>query len=191
MEIRLASIMDVDDILNIYEYYVEHTAVTFEYDVPSRGEMQMRIARILEKYPYYVAVDEGRIVGYAYAGPFVGRAAYDWSAELTIYLDVHETKQGLGRMLYEKLEQTLHEMGILNLYACIAVPENPDEYLTRNSAQFHAHMGFQQVGEFHRCGYKFHRWYDMIWMEKIIGEHESKQAEVVPYPNMQHERMWQ
>lgn len=182
MEIRPADIMDVDGILNIYEYYVKYTAVTFEYEVPSRGEMQKRIARILEKYPYYVAVDEGRIVGYAYAGPFVGRAAYDWSAELTIYLDVHETRRGLGRKLYESLEQTLRDMGILNLYACIAVPEVPDEYLTRNSAQFHAHMGFQQVGEFHRCGYKFQRWYDMIWMEKIIGEHESKQAEVVPYP---------
>lgn len=71
--------------------------------------------------------------------------------------------------------------GILNIY----------EYLIRNSAQFHAHMGFQPVGEFHRCGYKFHKWYGMIWMEKIIGQHESEQAEVVPYPNMQHERMWQ
>ena len=62
-------------------------------------------------------------------------------------------------------------MGILNLYACIASPIEEDEYLTANSEQFHAHLGFEKVGEFHRCGYKYGRWYNMIWMEKIIGKH--------------------
>ncbi len=60
---------------------------------------------------------------------------------------------------------------ILNLYACIGYPEQEDEYLTTNSADFHSHLGFVKVGEFHQCGYKFGRWYHMIWMEKIIGEH--------------------
>ena len=67
------------------------------------------------------------------------------------------------------------KMGILNLYACIGQPEVEDEYLTRNSADFHEHMGFSKVGEFHKCGYKFGRWYNMIWMEKMIGKHSKAQ----------------
>ena len=69
-------------------------------------------------------------------------------------------------------------MGILNMYACIGYPAEEDEYLTKNSADFHSHIGFTQVGEFHKCGYKFGRWYNMIWMEKVIGEHKEKQAPV-------------
>ena len=73
-------------------------------------------------------------------------------------------------------------MGILNLYACIGYPETEDEYLTRNSAGFHAHLGYIKVGEFHKCGYKFGRWYNMIWMEKMIGEHEDRKAPIQYYP---------
>ena len=84
----------------------------------------------------------------------------------------------MGRKLYGALEDRLREMGILNLYACIAWPEQEDEYLTGNSAEFHARLGFAQVGKFHQCGYKFGRWYHMIWMEKSIGEHRAEQAPV-------------
>ena len=63
-------------------------------------------------------------------------------------------------------------MGILNVYACIADPVEDDEYLTRNSEQFHRHLGFVKVGDFHLCGYKFGRWYNVIWMEKMIGKHD-------------------
>ena len=70
---------------------------------------------------------------------------------------------------------------MLNLYACIAYPETEDEYLTTNSADFHAHLGFTEVGHFHQCGYKFGRWYDMIWMEKIIGQHPDEAEPVRRY----------
>ena len=85
----------------------------------------------------------------------------------------------MGRKIYEALEKSLHDMGILNLYACISYPEKDDEYLTTNSADFHEHLGFVKVGEFHKCGYKFNRWYDMIWMEKIIGKHSNIQNPMV------------
>ena len=87
----------------------------------------------------------------------------------------------MGRALYEALADRLQAMGILNLYACIGYPQAEDEYLTRNSARFHEHLGFALVGTFHNCGYKFGRWYDMIWMEKIIGEHRPDQPPVQPY----------
>lgn len=176
--IRSAEPADTQRLLDIYAYYVENTAITFEYDIPSLDAFRQRILKTKEKYPYLVIELDGEIQGYAYAGPFVGRAAYDWSCELSIYISHDARKCGLGRKLYEALERELKAMGILNLYACIGYPIREDEYLTKNSAEFHAHIGFQKVGEFHHCGYKFGRWYDMIWMEKMIGEHLDDQPPV-------------
>ncbi len=170
--IRSATPLDAERLVEIYSHYVENTVISFEYDTPTIAEFEGRINRTLQKFPYLVAVEDDVILGYAYAGPFVGRAAYSHCAELTIYLDKDAKKRGLGRMLYDALEQKLKDLGYLNLYACIGVTYQEDEYLTNNSAQFHEHMGFKQVGYFAKCGYKFGRWYDMIWMEKIIGEHK-------------------
>ena len=181
ISIRNASLDDAPRILEIYSYYVERTVITFEYTVPSLAEFEGRMRRTMEKYPYLVIEKDGRIEGYAYAGPFVGRAAYDWACELTIYLDHNTQKCGMGRMLYEALADRLKAMGILNLYACIGHPQVEDEYLTKNSAQFHEHLGFTLCGTFKNCGYKFGRWYDMVWMEKIIGEHRPDQPAVTPY----------
>ena len=179
--IRNAVIDDAARLLEIYTYYVESTAITFEYDIPTIEDFRSRMKHTMEKYPYLVIEVDGVILGYAYAGSFVGRAAYDWSCEMTIYLDHTAQKQGLGRKLYVALEQALKDMGILNLYACIGYPAVPDEYLTTNSADFHAHLGFAEVGRFHKCGYKFGRWYDMIWMEKVIGEHMDEADPVRNY----------
>lgn len=179
--VRDAKMEDAGRILEIYDHYVRNTAITFEYDTPSLEEFKARMEKIMSRYPYLVVLEDGRIAGYAYAGAFVGRAAYDWSCEMTVYLDHSARKRGMGRVIYEALEKALRDMGILNLYACIGYPETEDEYLTANSADFHTHMGFVKVGEFHRCGYKFGRWYNMIWMEKIIGEHQAGQPPVTCY----------
>ena len=172
MRIREANLSDAPRLLEIYAYYVENTAVTFEYDVPEVNAFILRMKKTMERYPYLVAEENGIVQGYAYAGAFVGRAAYRFSCELSIYLDHNAKGKGYGRALYEALEAKLKAMGIRNLYACIADPDREDEYLTRNSEHFHRHLGFTKVGEFHRCGFKFNRWYNMIWMEKIIGEHD-------------------
>lgn len=172
MVIRKATKEDANSLLKIYAYYVENTAISFEYTTPSLSEFEERISNTLEKYPYIVLEDDGLIRGYAYAGVFKGRAAYDYCCEVTIYLNRDSKGNGYGRALYEKLESALKDMGIINLYACIGDPEVEDEYLTKNSESFHQHMGYSKVGEFHKCGYKFGRWYNMIWMEKMIGEHK-------------------
>ena len=172
---------DAADLLRIYAPYVEHTAITFEYAVPAEEEFRTRIERTLKKYPYLVAERDGRILGYAYAGAFQPRAAYGWCAEMSIYLDRDVRGQGIGRALYEALESALDAMGIVNLYACIAVPDGEDAYLDRSSEAFHSRLGFETVGEFHSCGYKFKRWYNMIWMEKIIGAHRADQPSVRPF----------
>lgn len=171
MRIRSANVDDAARILGIYAYYVEHTAVSFEYDVPTLDEFSARVAKTLKRYPYLVLEEDGRILGYAYAGPFKERAAYDRSCEVTIYVERSARRRGYGRALYEELERRLGDAGMLNLYACIADPLEEDEYLTRDSERFHERLGYTRVGEFHQCGYKFHRWYNMIWMEKLIGPH--------------------
>jgi len=173
MRIRKAVKEDAGRLLAIYAYYVADTAISFEYEVPALAEFTGRIERISEKYPYLVLEENGIVQGYSYAREFVGREAYKHSCELTIYLDREAKGKGYGRALYEALETELRDRGILNLYACIGDPVQEDEYLTRNSEQFHSHMGFARVGTFHKCGYKFGRWYNMIWMEKIIGEHKE------------------
>ena len=171
MVIRAATREDAGSLLKIYSYYVENTAISFEYVAPSLDEFSKRISSTLEKYPYIVLEDDGLIRGYAYAGAFHSRAAYAHCCEVTIYLDHGSKGNGYGKALYEALEKALKKMGIINLYACIADPEVEDEYLTKNSECFHQHMGYTKAGEFHKCGYKFGRWYNMIWMEKMIGEH--------------------
>lgn len=175
--IRDAKIEDAGRLLEIYSYYVLRTAITFEVSVPSLEEFRSRIKEISEKYPYLVIEKDGKIEGYAYAHLFVGREAYRYSCETTIYLDRDCHKCGMGRMLYEALEDRLRDLGVISLYACIADPEEEDEYLTSNSTDFHRHMGYKTVGTFRKCGRKFDRWYTMIWMEKLIGEHTEPPKE--------------
>ena len=176
--LRWATPEDAAALADIYAPYVRDTAITFEYEAPTAEEFRRRIRHTLERYPYFAAETEGRIVGYAYAGPFHARAAYDWDAELSIYVARDCRGAGVGRKLYTALEQALGEMHIRNLYACIACPPVEDEYLTLDSVRFHSRMGYTTVGTFHRCGYKFGRWYDMVWMEKLIAPHDASPAPV-------------
>lgn len=171
MIIEEVNIEDAKELLEIYAPYVEKTAITFEYDVPDLEDFENRIRNTKKKYPYIKAVEDGKIIGYAYAGVFKGRRAYDTSVETSIYVKMSERSKGTGKLLYAELEKQLRNMGIVNMYACIAYTENEDEYLTNDSEHFHEKLGFVRCGTFHKCAYKFNRWYDMIWMEKFINEH--------------------
>ena len=163
--IRAAKAADIEEILAIYAPYVRETAITFEYTVPTLEEFRERMTKTLMKYPYLVAVQETEILGYAYASEFKNRAAYDWAVETTIYVKQDSRKSGVGKKLYQALEEVLKQQHICNLYACIAYP-NP------GSIGFHERLGYQTIGHFSKCGYKFETWYDMIWMEKMIAEHD-------------------
>lgn len=179
--IRTASVQDAQKLLEIYEYYVQNTAITFEFDVPTLAEFEQRIETTLQNYPYLVAEVDGVIAGYVYAGRFRARAAYDWSASTSIYLNRNYQRLGLGRMLYGKLEEILKKQNITNLYAGVADPVEEDEYLTRNSERFHEAMGYKTVARFQGCGSKFGRWYNLIEMEKFIGERTCPPKEFIPF----------
>ena len=171
ISIRFAKPEDAKELLKIYAYYVTDTAISFETEVPSEEEFKVRIEEVLKSYPFIVACKDDEILGYAYLHSFVGRKAYELSAETTIYLNPDKKKMGIGKKLYSVLEDIAKEQNITNLYSCIGYVDKEDEYLNNNSVQFHEHIGFRMVGKFENCGHKFGRWYHMVWMEKIIGEH--------------------
>ena len=171
ISIRFAKPEDAKELLKIYAYYVTDTAISFETEVPSEEEFKLRIEEVLKSYPFIVACKDDEILGYAYLHSFVGRKAYELSAETTIYLNPDKKKMGIGKKLYSVLEDIAKEQNITNLYSCIGYVDKEDEYLNNNSVQFHEHIGFRMVGKFENCGHKFGRWYHMVWMEKIIGKH--------------------
>ena len=171
ISIRSANPEDAKELLKIYAYYVTDTAISFETEVPSEEEFKLRIEEVLKSYPFIVACKNDEILGYAYLHSFVGRKAYELSAETTIYLNPDKKKMGIGKKLYSVLEDIAKAQNITNLYSCIGYVDKEDEYLNNNSVQFHEHIGFRMVGKFENCGHKFGRWYHMVWMEKIIGEH--------------------
>lgn len=166
MNIRIATPGDAPAIQDIYRYYVENTAITFEFEVPSVEEFQRRIEKTLERYPYLIAEEDGEVIGYAYAGIFYDRRAYDWSAEMSVYVRNGIHGKGVGTALYEKMEELLRKQHIVNLFACITHPNAESE-------AFHQACGYEKKAHFENCGYKLGRWWDIVWMQKVIAPNEE------------------
>lgn len=177
IKICIAKCEDAKRLLEIYTPYVLNTAITFEYVVPSIEEFKLRINNILNRYPYLVAKVDDKIVGYAYTSSFKNRAAYDWAVETSIYIDSVYRNLGIGRILYNELEKISKKQSVLNMNACIAIPDE-------GSVAFHQRMGYRQVAHFHQCGYKLNRWYDMIWMEKMLGKHNLEPELFIPFSKL-------
>ncbi len=180
--LRMATPDDAAALLAIYAPYVETTAISFEYEPPTVEEFRGRIEDVLTKFPYLCAVRGEEILGYAYAHSYGVRKAYSWAVELSVYIHTDCRGLGLGRRLYEAMEQVLKAQNVTNLYVLVAGVEVEDEYLTHDSVKFHTAMGYTTVGRLHKAGYKFGRWYDMITMEKLIADHpEGTQPDVVAW----------
>lgn len=184
--LELVQASDAQALLEIYAPYVQNTAITFEYEVPSKEEFRSRIEHTLESYPYIKAVCEDKIVGYAYASVFKPRKAYEYCVETSIYIAQDMRGKRVGSLLYKGLEALLQAQGVLNLNACIAydATHGSDPYLDNSSVHFHQRIGYEQCARFRTCGYKFGRWYDMVWMEKMLGEHPENPAPFMPFSNL-------
>lgn len=175
IEIRQATENDASELLDIYAPYITDTTITFEDVIPTIEDFKQRIRDISAKFPYLVAIDENnKILGYAYAHSYKPRAAYEWTVEVSIYIDQNYKGHGLGTKLYQHLEQVLKRQGVVNLMACIT-QENAA------SIRFHKKLGYQEAGVFHKVGFKFNRWLDVTWMEKSLNPHVEKMQKLIPY----------
>jgi len=169
--LRLATAEDAKAVADIYHDYVAHTVISFERVPPTAQEMERRIISCCAVYPFLVCIVDDRVVGYAYATRQMERAAYDWNAEVSVYLDKTVQGKGIGRALYEALEKLLRAMGVVNLYARMAEP-NP------RSKQLHVAMGYTEIGRLHKTGFKQGKWWDVIYFEKHLALHDTDHAPI-------------
>lgn len=172
MIIRLAELKDSGTLLNIYAQYI-NSPITFEYTLPTEEVFSERIQSILKCYPYLVCQKENKIIGYAYAHLHMERAAYQWNAELSIYIARDGMSQGVGKRLYSALIDILKLQGVRTVYGAITLPNIQSEAL-------HKSLGFEKVGIYHNTGYKNSQWYDVVWYEKDIGEYGHLTEPITP-----------
>lgn len=166
--IRLAKVSDAAILAEIYKPFVISddlalSTVSFEYEAPDAEEFTSRIKKISKEFPYLVLLADGVPIGYAYAHPFIERAAYQWGAEVTIYLAPAGQGKGLGVVLYQVLEELLRLQNIVHLYACVTGSNE-------RSIGMHQRMGYEIVGCFRKTGFKKGVWLDMYWLEKEIAD---------------------
>jgi phosphinothricin acetyltransferase len=160
--IRSATEADSDSIAEIYNHYVLNTVVTFEEQAVPSGEMTGRINKVLsDSLPYLVAVQDGRVIGYAYAAKWHERSAYRYSAETTIYLESRCVGKTIGSNLYSMLLDHLKERGLHVAIGGIALP-NP------RSVALHEKLGFQKVAHYKEVGFKFDRWIDVGYWQRVL-----------------------
>jgi len=163
MSVRPALPGDLPRMLAIYGPYIENTTYSFEYTVPTPEEFAARFAGITARYPWLVWEEDGTVLGYAYASPLHERAAYQWSADVSIYLDPSAHRKGIGRALYTALEEILVSLGYFNTIAIIT-EENSI------SRRFHESMGYVRQMDLEQVGYKFGRWLNVSYYKKRLRE---------------------
>ncbi|MFI3313806.1 MAG: N-acetyltransferase family protein [Eubacteriales bacterium] len=164
MEIRVATVADCAAMLEIYRPYIEETTVSFEYEVPSLDEFTDRLTAIQSHgFPWLVAVEDGVVLGYAYASPFHSRTAYRWTADVTIYLHRDSRGKGLGHLLYEKLFAILADLGYRSIYAIVTGQNDV-------SLRFHKKLGFDTDLVFPQAGYKHGLWLDVHYLCKFLND---------------------
>ncbi|HET9315840.1 MAG TPA: arsinothricin resistance N-acetyltransferase ArsN1 family B [Vicinamibacteria bacterium] len=161
--IRDATAADAEALLAIYRPFVTDTTVSFELEPPPVEEFAQRIASAQSRWAWLVAEEGGGVAGYAYATSFRPRAAYQWSVEMSAYLDESFRGKGIARALYERLIGILVAKGYCTAYAGITLPNEA-------SVRFHQALGFTAVGVFQRAGRKFGAWHDVSWWQRPLQD---------------------
>lgn len=172
--IRMATEADLPRILEIYAPYVLNTTVSFEYEVPSPETFLQRFRGITEQFPWLVWEENGTVMGYAYASLPFSRPGYRWCTELSIYLHPDAHGKGIGRKLYAVLEHILTLQGYRTIYS-IVTGENT------GSLTFHEKTGYTTCAVLPKCGWKFGRNLDVVWLEKKVNIDETPSKFPVPW----------
>ena len=160
--IRAVNENDAIRISAIYNYYVEHTIITFEEDKIFVDDMKQRIINVSSQYPWLVYEHEGKVVAYAYADLWKSRSAYRFTLECTVYgANDMPQRLGIGTKLYQKLLKELNTEMIRSVIGVIALPN-------KASVALHEKMGFEKVAHFKEVGYKFDQWIDVGFWQKTL-----------------------
>ncbi|GAA0602514.1 N-acetyltransferase [Kribbella sandramycini] len=168
--IRDAGPADAAACAAIYAPYVTDTAITFEIDPPTADEMAVRIKQALETHAWVVIEDAGQVTGYAYAGPMKPRAAYRWSCEVSVYLELGRRRTGAGRALYEALFERLIARGYRTAIAGMTLPNDA-------SVGLHTALGFEPIGTYRAIGWKLGAWRDVAWAQRPLAVLSDPPAE--------------
>lgn len=179
--IRFATREDTALLLDIYSQYID-TAITFEYALPTEQEFLQRIEAVKGTYPYLVYEEDGRIVGYAYAHRYRDWDAYQWDAELSVYIDQTCTSKGVGHQLYQILIEILKLQGIKTVYGLVTVPNV-------RSAKLHQSFGFTLVGTHLNTGYKSGKWRNVAIFEKGIADYDVEPVPFIPICQVSEEQL--
>ena len=161
--IRLARDDDAPAIAAIYAPYVSDTPISFELASPTATEMASRLSKTLARFPWLVAEAEGAVIGYAYAGQHRERAAYQWAADVSVYVHKDQRGRGIGRALYIPLFAILRAQGYINVYAGVTLPNAA-------SVALHEAMGMSPVGVYRHVGYKAGAWHDVGWWQGLLRD---------------------
>ncbi len=169
--VRPAERRDLQQITEIYNHYILTTPITFDIGVVTP---EQRVEWFEEhtrgsRYRLMVAQENDRIVGYAGTGIFRNKAAYDTTAEMTIYCAPDATGRGIGRTMYRALFDALRGADLRRLVAGITIPNDA-------SVKLHRHFGFKDVGVFSDVGRKFGRYWDVLWMERPLILEQTPQS---------------
>ena len=170
--IRMATLEDAEAIFRIYAEYIKNTTVTFEIEVPTLTAFRERMERIMAQFPWLVCEIDGEIAGYAYASKHGERAAYRWSADLSVYISKKFHRRGIATAFYKALAEILRTQGYFTVYAGVSTP-NP------KSEAFHTALGFRNLGEFRNVGYKLGQWLGVTWYELSLAAYVPEPEEPV------------
>jgi L-amino acid N-acyltransferase YncA len=162
--VRLATAADAAGVQAIYAPFVAGTAVSFEVDLPTVDEMRRRIEQTLARWPWLVCDADGEVAGYAYGSLHRDRTAYQWSADVSVYIAAAHRRGGVGRALYTALLRLLRLQGYCNAYAGITLPNSA-------SVGLHETLGFRPVGVYEEVGFKLGAWHGVGWWHLVLQPH--------------------
>ena len=181
--IRLSTGDDAPSVQGIYAPSVRDNAISFELEIPEVAEMRQRILDTLDTHPWLVCESDGRFLGYAYAGLYRTRAAYQWAVEVSVYVDADARQMGVGRALYKSLLDLLVLQGYRNAFAGITLPNTA-------SVGLHESIGLKLIGVYRGVGHKFDSWHDVGWWQLPLGEHDGAPGPPVKLPSVAGSLAW-
>jgi len=177
MLLRPAATADGAALCAIYRPYVMETAITFICKEPTSEGFSEKIASLMPQYPFIVCEESGKALGYAYASALRPHDAYQWDAELSVYVDIDHHGHGIGRKLYATLLDLLQIQGYQTVYGVLSLPNE-------KSLALHAAFGFETLGVFPKSGYKLDKWHDIIWLQKTLGDFPIDPKPPIPFSKL-------